>query len=120
MSIYERPDLSKSSYASKFVRVGDIIAVTDPGDTKTSHKSLAEKDGLLGELKRLKRESPDNVDGGTVIFSHSSPQSPYIVLNGTSLTLNIPRDEKARQRTMKLFSAITPGCSIRNIHKFIE
>lgn len=117
MSIYERPD-STRSYFSKFVRVGEVIAVTDPEDRTTSHESLAKKEGLLETVKKLIKENPDEVDGGFVDFDNSSSQKPYIVLDGTSSTLRVPRNENARRKTIEVFSAKTPGCLVKNIYKF--
>lgn len=112
MSIYERPNPNIILYTSKFVRVGDIIAVTKPGDVDTSHKSLATTDGLLKKIEKLRGTKPNEIDAGTVTFDRRSLQKPMIILGGVSPTLDVPTDYSARQKTIELFVKNTIGYEV--------
>jgi hypothetical protein len=114
MTIYEGTP-KRPYFSCKFVRVNDVIAITDPEDTKTNHKSLAQEDGLLKEFKRLKQSSPTDVDAGTALFAKLSRNYPTIILKGSSSTLELSQNSTARTKTVEIFSAKTPGYRIKSI-----
>jgi hypothetical protein len=118
MSIYEgQPNPNQRFF--EFVRVKDTIAITNPGDVKVNHKTLAKNNGLLEEVERLIKENPDEADGGSGIFARLSEKFT-ITLKDRSHTLDIPTSNEARQRTIELFRKKTPGWEVRSVGRILK
>jgi len=103
----------------KFLRIKDTIVIANPEDIKVDHESLAEKDGLSEELRKMINENPDEVDAGTAIFAESPCKNPTIRLKDKSHTLDIPKTKRARERTVEVFRKQTPGCDVKNVGRLI-
>lgn len=112
MTRYEGPSLAKDIYSSKFVRVGERIHVTEPGDTGTRHDDLAKKDGILEEIARLQRDDPTALDAGQfTIFTH--PSGNEVTVHQDSSSLRLPMTREARDNTIAEFAKQTPGYTVK-------
>jgi hypothetical protein len=108
MVIYQGPNKKRNYYESKFVRAGEVISVTEPGDTFTSHSSIAEEDGVFDDVMRFIQEMPEDVDAGYVSISNEL-EGGRILLNYDSFGFGIPKVPEARTNSVKVFQRLSPG-----------
>lgn len=97
-------------YDGKFVRVAERIFVTKPNDTVTSHKQLAQIEGILDTLQQLRGAAPIEVDGGYFWVVGST-----ISIRNYSTTLGLPVPSvtlEARQRTFEVFQQKSPRYTV--------
>lgn len=102
---FEGTSQEKQRYGCKFVRVGKRFFVTAPDDFGTQHEALARTDGILEELKELRRLDPTAVDGGVLYVN--SPKKEIIAYD-SSFGLRLPAKDQARTLTVALLQSKFP------------
>lgn len=70
--------------------------MTPPGDITTNHADLARADGILDEVSRLRRESPDEVDAGMIVVINQ-PEGGILTVDHVSSTLDFHRVIQMRE-----------------------
>lgn len=110
MTIFQGPDTSRKEYESKFLRFGERIHVTDPGDTESFHSELAEKDGIVFDFIEMQIRDLNEVDGGKLRVQHDETGSTLLFYGDTKF---FPfQTETARERTGEVAAQITPESEI--------
>lgn len=97
-------------FNSKFLRVGNEVYITDPGDTATLHINLAKKDKIYDRIIELKAQNPNNIDGGLIFIS-----GKVIRIGSASTSLSIPLVDKARKNTINILKKEFPNYSIKEL-----
>ncbi len=91
--------LGDEEFECKFIRVGQDVYITDPGDVSTPHSTLAEQSKILEKLESMRESKIDEVDAGLMFVSGKS-----IKIASVSETLNLPEIMMARKMTIERMS----------------
>lgn len=97
-------------FESKFVRVGNEIYITEPGDLKTLHVELSKKDKVLERIYELKSQEPNNVDGGIIFV-----EGRIIQVGSHSTSLSLPLTKEARKITLQKLKQSFPDFNIKEL-----
>lgn len=111
---YNGPDKRYEAYSSTFIRVGDKIHVSTPGQPTIPHLKLASDDGLYEGIRNLRKNSSPHVDGGIVEVNNSRNT---VSVRGISLSFMLPPEgiaKEAREETVNLFAAQAKGYAVIN------
>lgn len=99
-----------SNFQCKFIRVGNEVHISEPGDIDTLHIQLAKKDKILERVENLKRETADEVDGGILFI-----QGHVIQVGSSSATLSVPLTDRARKITLQKLKHKNPEFHIKEV-----
>ena len=116
MTEYQGPS-QEDYYQSKFVRVGENIYTTPPGNKEIEHIALARQDGITEEIAAQRLSDPKLVDAGIVTVVRDLPKFGgwQIMISGSSVRLALPLIEEARDISVTVFEAKSPGFSVKKV-----
>ena len=98
------------NFEAKFIRIGNEVYLTAPGDLETLHKELAEKEKVLERIEFFRKQDKDMVDGGLLFINGRTIQ-----LGSASSSLSIPETVKARRETVKKIKDLYPECLVTEL-----
>lgn len=110
MPPFNGPVKERDMYSARFIRVKHNIFVSEPDDESINHRELAESEGILGDIEKLKETHPRDVDAGKIFVYQGE-----ITVAGNSWTLGLPdkiEKDEARRRTIMFFEEKSPNSTV--------
>ena len=88
--------IGDEEFESIFIRLGQDVYITEPGDITTPHSVLAEQSKILEKIEQMREGKIDEVDAGLIFISGKT-----IKIASVSEDLNLPEVVSARKLTIE-------------------
>lgn len=98
------------AFQALFIRIGNDVYISEPGETSITHKTFAKKEKILEKIEITRLQSEDEVDGGMIFVN-----SKLIKLASEASSLDIPLTKRAREITLQRLRYQNPSFNISKL-----